>query len=422
MKLLLKNGITPDGIRNLLIENDRIAYIGDEEISADEVIDLTGKHVLPAMIDPHVHVRDLTQAEKEDWTSASNAALKGGIATVFDMPNTLPPTVNSEYLNLKRRAAGKSRVKYKFNLGVTNYNLEEVRKILDRKPPDISALKLFLAGSSANEYVEETEDIKRIFDLSAIYDIPVMIHTEIQKCIEKYALRIKYPGILTHNYIRNRECANIGTELVIRLAKEIGNRIYIVHTSTSEEIQMIRENKNQVQVYCEVTPHHLLLNEQILETVGNYGKVNPPLRTLSDNEALWEGIRDGTVDTIGTDHAPHTLEEKNLPYTEAPSGFPGLETALPLLLNEVRLGKLSMQRLVRLTSKRTAEIFGLDDTGALAEGKKADLVVVDMNRTVEVKPGKFATKARYSPFEGMPVVPVEMTFVDGKLMYLKNTG
>ncbi len=420
MKRLFKNAVINGQRLNLLTEGAYIAYIGEEIPPADELIDLEGKIILPGMIDPHVHVRDLGQSEKEDWHTASQAALKGGVTTLFDMPNTIPPTTNRNALNLKREAARKSAVRYKFNFGVTEHNLREIKEILNERFADIAALKMFLAGSSANEYVEDIDTIRRVFDLSYQFDIPVIIHTEIQKCIEKYASLRPHPGILDHGFIRHRECTNRGTELVIKLAKEIGNPVYIAHTSTAEEVQMIRENKNKARIYCEVTPHHLLLNEHILHTAGNYAKVNPPLRTEADNRALWEAVSDGTVDAVGTDHAPHTLAEKNKPYPRAPSGFPGLETGLPLLLNEVKKGKLSLARLVELYSTRAAEIFGLNDRGNIRTGKKADLVIVDMNKTARVEARNFVSKAKYSPYEGMEIIPVEMTVMDGMIKYLRN--
>jgi dihydroorotase len=273
--------------------------------------------------------------------------------------------------------AQKSLVNYKFNIAVTDYNLKDVREILQEKTDDIAALKLFLAGSSANEFVEDTEQIKRIFDLSLQNDLPVIIHTELQKCIEKHQKLYTNPDILQHNAIRHRDCANAGTELVIKLAKDTGNKIYIAHTSTAEEIEIIRQNKSKVNIYCEVTPHHLLLNDSVLAQAGNYAKVNPPIRTAADNQALWQGIADGTVDTIGTDHAPHLLTEKQRDYSQAPSGFPGLETALPLLLNEVNRGHLSLEKLTELTSLNAAEIFKLESKGKLQAGFDADLTVVD---------------------------------------------
>ena len=415
MKTILTNSIINNKVQNLLIENGFIAYIGTDMPDYDTLIDLQGKTLIPGLIDPHVHVRDLGQTDKEDWLSASMSAVAGGITMLFDMPNNKPPTVNLKNLNLKRKVARKSLVHYKFNIAVTEHNLDDVKEILDTKPDDVAALKLFLAGSSANEYVEDTDAIKRIFNLSLRYDIPVIIHTELQKCIEKYQAKVLNPTVLDHNYIRNRECANRGTELVVNLAKEIGNAVYIAHTSTAEEIDIIRQNKDKARIYCEVTPHHLLLDENILKQVGNFGKVNPPIRTKVDNLALWQGIADGTVDTIGTDHAPHKISEKSQAYSQAPSGFPGLETLLPLLLNEVNKGNLSMAKLIELTSTNTAKIFKIDKRGSLKPGNYADLTVIDMNKQWKIEPNKFKTKAKYSPFAGFEGTGVPVgVFINGE--------
>lgn len=414
MSLLLTHAIINGQSQNLLIQDGLIAYSGKEFPNADQTIDMTGKHIIPGMIDPHTHIRDLGQTYKEDWTSASKAAIKGGVTTVFDMPNNRPPTVNLEYLNKKREVAKKSLVHYKFNIAATAENLDGLQEILSTNPDDVASLKLFLAGSNSNEFVNDKEIIKRIFEYSLQYDLPVMIHSEWQACVEKFSRKVKDPTVLDHHFIRNRECAAIGTEVVLKIAQSIGNAIYIAHTSVAEEIDLIRAYKDKVRVYCEVTPHHLLINELILNEVGNYGKVNPPLRTPKDNEALWQAIADGTVDTIGSDHAPHQLEEKNRPYLQAPSGFPGLETSLPLLLQEVKKGNLSVEKLVALTSTHTANIFGLEKVGAIAPGYRADLTVFDLRQSAVIRAQEFETKAKYSPFEGMEVVPIDQVFVSGR--------
>ena len=416
MKTILTNSIINGKPQNLLIENGLIAYIGTDMPAYDTLIDLQGKTLIPGLIDPHVHVRDLGQTDKEDWLSASKAAVAGGITMLFDMPNNKPPTIDLKNLNLKRDIARKSLVHYKFNIAVTENNLTDIKDILDSKPNDVAGLKLFLAGSSANEYVENTDTIKRIFDLSLRYDIPVIIHTELQKCVEKYQAKVQNPTVLDHNYIRNRECANRGTELVVNLAKEIGNAVYIAHTSTAEEIKIIRQNKDKARIYCEVTPHHLLLEESILQKAGNFGKVNPPIRTKADNLALWQGIADGTVDTIGTDHAPHKISEKSQAYSQAPSGFPGLETALPLLLNEVNKGNLTLEKLMELTATNTAKIFKIDKRGEIKPSYYADLTVVDLNKQWQIKPEKFMTKAKYSPFDGFEGTGMPVgVFINGEL-------
>ncbi len=420
-EILLKNASINGKIQNLLIKNNIIDYVGTNLPDADIEYDIRGLDVIPGMIDPHVHVRDLKQSEKEDWSSASNAALKGGITTVFDMPNTRPPTVNLQFLNAKREKAKLAKVNYKFNVAATSQNLKELAELLDTKPEDVAALKLFLAGSNSNEFVDDEEDIKQIFDLSLKYNLPVIVHTEWQKCVEEYSAKVQNPTVSDHNFMRNSECSVKGTDLLISLAKEIGNKLYLAHISTAEEIDIIKANKEKCRVFCEVTPHHLLINEEILKTAGNFGKVNPPLRTEKDNKRIMQGIIEGTVDTIGTDHAPHLLSEKLKEYSQAPSGFPGLETALPLLINEVNKGSFDLKKLIEITSFNTAKIFNLKNRGQIKEGYFADLTVIDMNKTWKIEAKNFKTKAKYSPYEGMSGKgDVVMTFVNGELRFENN--
>ncbi|PID87962.1 MAG: hypothetical protein CSB06_02545 [Bacteroidia bacterium] len=422
MKLLLKNGYIKKQKQHLLITDDKIAYIGKNIPDCDREIDVEGLDVIPGMIDPHVHVRDLKQSEKEDWTSASQAALRGGICTIFDMPNTNPPTLDLPSLLLKREKAKKASVNYKFNVAATSCNLPQLTELLNNKPEDVAALKLFMAGSNSNEFVEDPETLDRIFTLSRNYNLPLIVHSESQKCVNEYAQKIKTPEIKDHNYIRNRKCAEKSTGVLIDLANRHGNKLYIAHTSTAEEIDLLQEaKKKNPNIYCETSPHHLLLNEEILTTAGNFGKVNPPLRTSRDNQRILQGILDYTVDTIGTDHAPHLKTQKERPYAEAPSGFPSLELAMPLLLNQVNEKKITLERLIELTSLRTSEIFNLPQRGKLEEGFFADIAVIDRHKKWTIHAKNFRTKAKYSPYENFTGIgDVVMTFVNGKLLYSRK--
>ncbi len=431
MKTLLKNCTLFEGLEDIIIEDEKIigikpcgnsplergaaSAVGCVETDFDQTIDIKGNLIIPGVIDPHTHIRDLEQSDKEDWISASKAALSGGVTTVFDMPNTIPATTNLTNLNIKREAAKKAIVNYKFFIGATNSNLKDIEEILETNPNDVVGIKVFLAGSSSNDVLEKSE-IAGIFKIAKKYDKVVVVHTELQECLNKWDLKIKEKTILNHNKIRNRECAIKGTELVLEIAEKIRNKLYIAHISTAEEIELIRKYKNNNRIFCEVTPHHLLLNESILEKAGNFGKVNPPLKNEKDNFALWEAIYDGTVDFIGTDHAPHRLAEKMLEYSKAPSGFPGLETGLHLLLNEVNKGNLTIKKLVELTSKNVANIFDLKEYGEIKVGNYADLTVIDMNRKWKIDAEKFYTKAKYSPFDGFEIQgKVVMCFVNGKM-------
>ncbi len=420
MKTTLKNVYLNDEVVDILISDGIIEKIESNLPDSGDLINGNGHIVIPGMIDPHTHIRDMELAYKEDWESASNAALAGGVTTIFDMPNTKPATINLDGFKKKIEAAKKSTVHHKFFIGATNHNLRDVEEILKGDQAENAAgIKIFMASSSANEVVEDPGILKAFFELAKSYDKVVAVHSEDQSCILEHEQNFSANDPLLHNKIRNRKCAAISTEILLKLADEVGHKLYIVHTSTWEEIDMIRQYKrHKSNVYCEISPHHLLINESLMEKVGNFGKVNPPLRTALDNEKLWEGIHDGTVDSFGSDHAPHGLDEKKLPYLEAPSGFPGLETSLPLLLNEVNKGRLSLKKLTELCSTNPSKIFNLYKRGQVAEGYMADLAIIDMGRLWQIDPTDFYTKAKYSPYAGMSGRGnVIMTLVAGKLKY-----
>jgi dihydroorotase len=344
-------------------------------------------------------MRDLGQAYKEDWTSGSAAAIRGGITTVFDMPNNEPPVINAENLELKRQAAKKGKLNYLLYLEATNSNREELKRILDTEPTDIAGIKVFLSSSNSNEILDNVTELRKIFELGKDYDRIITLHTELQKFIVpkyKYPQKIEY-----HNIIRARKAAITGLDICLILARSIGNKLYIAHVSTREEMEMIRKEKSLGQIlFCEITPHHLLLNESICTEMGNFAKVNPPLRTADDNEALWEGIKDFTVDTIGSDHAPHHLKEKRHAYSTALSGFPGLETTLPLMLTCVNEGKLGKRRLIDLLNRKAAYIFGLEQMNGLKEGNAANITIIDPEKAGTISGQDNRSKAKYTPFEG----------------------
>jgi dihydroorotase len=426
MKTLLKNAEVDNEIVNILIDDKFISYIGKRKFvysDYDEKLDLKGCVVIPGMIDPHTHIRDLDFAYKEDWRSAGYSALKGGVTTIIDMPNTKPPTINYNNLLLKREKAKLCPVNHSYHMGANEENLKDIVEVLSTEPDYIAGIKIFLSASSSNEILKDNEAIKNIFKLGRKYGKPILVHTELAECLNKWKNKYnsdKYNDVLYHNEIRNRECSIKGTELVLKLCREIGNKLYIAHTTTKEEIELIKEYKHKysLPVYCEITPHHLLLNEAIIENSANFAKVNPPLRTKKDNIALWKGIKDGTVDIIGTDHAPHLREEKERPYIESPSGFPGMETVLPLFINEVNKEKISLNKLISLTSGNTAKIFKIDKRGLLKEGYYADLTVIDMDKEWIINSSDFLTKAKYSPFEGFKVKgKIIYTIINGKCLY-----
>jgi len=417
LRRLLVNCRTSFGIKNILIKDKIIDYIGTEHPVHDELVDCSGLLIIPGMIDAHVHVRDMDQSNKETWETASEAAIAGGVTTIIDMPNTIPATTNLKGLNEKREVAIKAKVNYKFHLGATENNLQELNKILKNNPSDIAGIKIFLAGSSSNEVVADEDKLKEIFQLAKEHKKVVLVHTEMQGCIDKWQKLVEDKCTKNHNMIRNRECSIKGTELVLRLAHEIGNKLYICHVSTKEEIELIRyakqSNKN---IFCEVTPHHLTLTKDILDEVGNIGKVNPPLRAKDDLEQLWKAIADGTIDCIGSDHAPHTIDEKNQEYSQTPSGFPGLETTIPILLTEFQKRNVPIKKFIELISNNAARIFGFKKRGFLNEGYFADLIVLNTDNEQVISTKLSKSKAKYSPFDVMMTkVYVERVFVNGKI-------
>ncbi|MDY6915724.1 MAG: dihydroorotase [Candidatus Cloacimonadota bacterium] len=414
MRTLLKNGILVDKKANLLIEDDEISYIGMEELAADDIIELHNHLVLPAMIDPHVHARGLQQKDKEDWQTASLAAIKGGVATIFDMPNSLPPTNSQENFALKlKEAKKKSLVDFKLHLGTNGDNFPELSAILKYYRKYVGGIKVFLAGSSNNEVVKDEKHLTKIFEFAAQHDLVVLVHSELQSCLDRW--KFSEQTIQNHALIRNRECSLQGTKLAVETAKKVGNKLYLCHISTKEEIEYLSLNKNE-KIFCEVTPHHLCLNEEILSLVGNFGKVNPPLRTKEDNQALWQGVKNRVIDLVGSDHAPHELDKKNQPYSKAPSGFPGLETTLPVLLNKAGEYDISCQKIQKLTSKNAAEIFQLKKVGSIEKGNKANLVIINIGEPQPVIAAFFKSKAKYSPFDGMvSKITIANTIVNGKI-------
>jgi len=414
-KILLQNVQIGETSQDIIITDGKIVSIGKKAKEANEVIDCANFWVCPGFIDPHVHMRDLELAAKEDWKSGSNAAIRGGFSGVFDMPNTIPATTNQKNLDLKRKAAEKSKVNKWYYLGATNTNYKQLRKILEEEPQDVIGIKIFLSASSSNDILSNVSELRKVFELGGEFNKVITIHDELEKFIvPKYKFAQK---IENHNLFRNRKAAITGLDICLDLSTSIGNTINIAHVTTKEEVEMIRIARAEgVQVYCEVSPHHLLLNEMICPQVGNIAKVNPPLRTAEDNVALWEGINNFTIDMIGSDHAPHSMKDKRKAYSTAPSGFPGLDTSLRLLLTCVHQGRLSKERLIDLMNSKIVHIFGLEDYGKIKEGNTANLTIIDPEQEGIIRGRRNRSKARYTPFEefrykGAPVY----TIVNGKI-------
>jgi dihydroorotase len=421
-KKLLKNGeiASSEGVfkKDILIEDGKIIGILDEgeKIQDDvEVIECEGKLILPGLIDPHVHFRVPGAEYKEDWESGSKAAVAGGITSVCDMPNNDPPTVSVKALDEKRKLiSGRSYVNYGLYIGYDGGNIDEVIKA-----KNVPGVKVYVADSTGKMGVDKGA-LETLFEKS---NRLIVAHAEDEACIEKnseeflaeFEGREVDPAV--HSKIRSLEAALEAVKYVCELAKEHSVRLHIAHVSTEEEVEVISEYK-KYGVTCEVTPHHLHLTEDDYEISRNFIKSNPPVRSRSDVFALWKFLKMGVIDIIDTDHAPHTVEEKEGAYLEVPSGIPGVETLLPLFLNTVNNEGLSISELVTFCCERPAEIFKISGKGFIKERFDADLVVVDMDIEKEVRREELFTKAGWSPYEGLNLMgwPV-MTFVGGEIVF-----
>lgn len=363
--------------------------------SIEQSIDARGLTLLPALIDPHVHFRTPGLEHKENWISAARAAVHGGITTVFDMPNTIPPTITLERLREKKEIIDIQLKKagiplhYGLYLGADKNHFDEIHRCKEL----IVGIKLFMGSSTGDLLMDDASSLHAIFSLAASHDLLLAIHAEDESLIEERKKLVEANHPRAHSIIRNEEVALRATETAIELSRIYKTRIYLLHIGTKNEIEAIRKAKEAgLSVYAETTPHHLFLTTDAYEILGTKVQMNPPIRTQEHVNALWQAINEGVIDTIGSDHAPHTLEEKAKPYGTAPSGIPGVETSLPLLLNACNQGKLSLSTLVRLMRDHIVRIFRLIPN--------EDYLLVDMRKTKTIDAKYLKTKCGWSPYAG----------------------
>lgn len=365
------------------------------ESNEEKIIDARGLTRLPAGIDPHVHFRTPGLEYKEDWKTGAKAAITGGYTTVFDMPNTLPPTITQQYLIEKKKLIDSQLnevgipLHYALFFGADKNHLAEIEKVKD----DIIGIKVFMGCSTGNLVIDDDESLEAVFAIAAKNNLLVAVHAEDEHLLREKKLsfsgKMEYAA---HSCIRDEEVAVRAVEKAIGLTRKYGTRLYILHTSTAEEIELVRKAKTEnLPVFAEVTPHHLFFNTNYYEKLGGKAVVNPPLRAERHQEALWQAILDGTIDTIGSDHAPHTLEEKEKSYGECPSGMPGIEFMLPMLLNAYHQKKLSLEKIILLTSARAKQIFNLQNIN--------DWVLVDLNKIKTIESTE--SKCGWTPYQGL---------------------
>ncbi len=389
---------------------------GAVDAAARESIDAGGRLLLPGVIDAQVHFRDPGAPHKEDLGSGSRAAVAGGVTSFLEMPNTAPPTVSQQALDAKlARAASVCVANYGFFIGATPDNLDAINTAAP-----VCGIKVFMGSSTGSLLVYRERDLERIF---ANGDRLIAVHAEDEQRIRARSARFAasapdqplHPRL--HSRIRDRECALRATERALTLAERYQRRLHILHLSTADEVALLRRRKPP-WVTAEAIPNHLFLNEADYDRLGTCAQMNPPLRTQADNEALWQGLLDGVIDFVATDHAPHTLAEKARPYPDSPSGMPGVETSLPLMLTEMAAGRCSLAQIQRWMSRGPAEAYRLRNKGIIAEGWDADLTLVDLTQSRTVVDAEMFTRAGWSPFAGRALTgwPV-CTVVGGEIVF-----
>jgi dihydroorotase len=410
---------------DVLIENEIIIAISSEITPTKnvEIIDAKGHYLIPGFIDDQVHFREPGLTHKATIATESRAAIAGGITTFIEMPNTVPQAVTQNLLEDKFKIAAKdSYANYSFMFGGTNNNLEE---LLKTDPEKVAGIKLFLGSSTGDMLVDNQEVLEKIFSSTKMI---ISVHCEDEATIKKNTATYieKYGDDIPMKYhpaIRSEEACYLSSSKAIALAKKTGARLHVFHLSTEKETHLFRNDipLEEKQITSEVCIHHLWFSDQDYEEKGTHIKWNPAVKTEADRQGLWKALLDDRIDVLATDHAPHTLEEKNNSYTKAPSGGPLVQHAVIALLEKVKEGIIPIEKLVEKMSHNPAKLFQIEKRGFIKEGYFADLVLIDTNKPQTVSKDNILYKSGWSPFEGSTFSStITHTFVNGNLMY--NNG
>lgn len=401
LDLVLKNVqlLGGDGERfDIGIDNGHITELG-EGLSGAESMDMGGLCVMPGVVDTQVHFRDPGLTHKEDLESGSRAAIMGGVTTFFDMPNTVPNTTTETRLTEKRALArNRSWADYGFFIGASEENVDELRAL--EKLPGCPGIKIFMGSSTGSLLVEEDSALEAVL---ANGFRPCPVHAEDEARLRKRKAEFgSEVTVLQHPDIRDAEAARFATARLIDLCRKTGRPIHVLHVSTADELPLLKAAKAEgLPITCEVTPQHLALSApSAYEQHGSHAQMNPPIRSESHRLALWEALGEGLFDVFGSDHAPHTIEEKAKDYPNSPSGIPGVQTMLPWLLTWAAQGKLPYSQIIEMACRRPAELYGIEKKGQIAIGFDADLVFVNPTETWTVEPRWLQSKCGWSPFLG----------------------
>lgn len=413
MRRILKN-VRPfyqEEAADCVIEDGKIVAFekaGSIRGNSDDICDCAGLILLPGIVDSHVHFRTPGEEQKEDWQSGSAAALFGGVTTVLDMPNNIVPITTKKLLEEKIAFITEQKPKVHFGcyIGATDDNLDEVVASQDIA----CGVKVYMGKTTGDLVMNNQEALQKL--CAANLSIPIVVHAEDDAIIAQHA------SATTHAERRPREAAVLALQRVLAAMRKTSAKVHITHIATRDEVELIAAAKQEgLDITCDVTPHHLLLFPKFLKKLGNYAKVNPPIRGKDDNDALWHGLEDGVIDMIASDHAPHLLSEKQQDdEKKVPSGIPGVETLFPLMLNNLG-NAFSLSKIVMMTATAPAERFGLKDRGRLAVGARADLVLVNISKEHRLTREGFHSKAGWSPWEGEKLRgSIEKVLVDGEIV------
>lgn len=386
------------GFRDVGINGGRIAAIGDlREASAGETIDCRGLHILPGVVDSQVHFREPGLEHKEDLETGSRAAVLGGVTAVFEMPNTNPLTTSEATLADKvRRATGRMHCDFAFWVGGTRDNAKDAGDL--ERLPGAAGIKVFMGSSTGDLLVEDDESVASILRNTRRR---AAFHSEDEfRLRERLGERIAGDPS-SHPVWRDEIAALRCTERLVRIARQVRARIHVLHISTAEEIGFLEQHKDVAT--CEATPHHLTLSADDYAQLGTLIQMNPPVRATRHRDGVWYGVAQGIVDVLGSDHAPHTLAEKAKPYPASPSGMTGVQTLVPIMLDHVNAGRLTLQRFVDLTSHGPQRIFGIARKGRIAAGYDADLTIVDLKRRETIANAQQGSKVGWTPYDGRQV-------------------
>ena len=399
--LLIRGGICamPIGLvaADIGVRSGRIAQIGTlSSATAPEVFEARGLHVLPGVIDTHVHFREPGHFEKEDMETGSTAALLGGVTSVFEMPNTNPPTTTRALIEDKlARAANRMRCDHAFYVGASSENIGALSEL--ERLPGVAGVKAFLGSSTGSLLLDKEEAISNALRSGRRR---MAVHSEDEARLKERA-KLAMPGDpRTHPVWRDAETARRSTERVLRLARASGRRLHILHASTADELPLLAEARDIATVETAV-PHLTLVAPECYERLGTSAQMNPPIRDEQHRSALWQAIAEGLIDVVGSDHAPHTRAEKDGLYPQTPSGLPGVQTLVTIMLDHVNAGRLTLERFVDLTSAGPARVFGIAGKGRIARGYDADFTIVDLRSKRRIENRWIASRCGWTPFDGI---------------------